>query len=402
MATRTKTAAVSGSAPPREYQASHPWITFHIDLNRCDHEIWMLLGEISSRCDHIAGIPLLPETAKRLYTVYLSKGAAATTAIEGNTLSEAEVMQRVEGQLELPKSREYLGVEIDNIVRACNEINRAVALGETLELTPERIKHFNREVLLNLDLEEGVVPGECRHHNVGVARYRGTPLEDCEHLLERLCTWLNSLKLDDNHSKNMRFALSVLKAIIAHVYIAWIHPFGDGNGRTARLVEVQLLLQSRRVPVPAAFILSNHYNQTRDKYYRELDRSSKSGGDLWPFIKYAAEGFVDGLKEQLSYIREQQLDVTWRNFVHSKFDGKETKTAERQRRLVLDMPQHPVKRGDLVDVSTRVARAYADKTERTLSRDLNELMQLQLIVRTPKGFITNRQQILAWMPAKSK
>ncbi|NOY75701.1 MAG: hypothetical protein GXP32_07900 [Kiritimatiellaeota bacterium] len=31
---------------------------------------------------------------------------------------------------------------------------------------------------------------------------------------------------------------------LAHVYIAWIHPFGDGNGKTARLMEFYLLLRS--------------------------------------------------------------------------------------------------------------------------------------------------------------
>jgi Fic family protein len=35
---------------------------------------------------------------------------------------------------------------------------------------------------------------------------------------------------------------AILKAILAHLCLAWIHPFGDGNGRTARLVEFQILI----------------------------------------------------------------------------------------------------------------------------------------------------------------
>lgn len=74
------------------------------------------------------------------------------------------------GKLKLSKLREYLGVEVDNILKAYNEIFGAVNHGTSLELTPERIKYFNELVLSGLDLEEGVVPGQCREHNVGVAR----------------------------------------------------------------------------------------------------------------------------------------------------------------------------------------------------------------------------------------
>jgi len=82
----------------------------------------------------------------------------------------------------------------------------------------------------------------------------------------------------------------------------WIHPFGDGNGRTARLVEFQILLQAG-IPSPAAHLLSNHYKQTRTEYYRQLATASRSGGNILPFIEYAVGGFVDGLKEQLALIR---------------------------------------------------------------------------------------------------
>ncbi len=60
-------------------------------------------------------------------------------------------------------------------------------------------------------------------------------------------------------------ATGVLKAIVAHLYIAWIHPFGDGNGRTARMVEFKICLSSG-IAVPAGHLLSNHYNETREAY----------------------------------------------------------------------------------------------------------------------------------------
>src|SRR5665647_3688848 len=173
-----------------------------------------------------------------------SKGAAPTTAIEGNSPAEDEVRQRIEGTLSLPPSREYLGIEVDNIVAACNDIQEDVAAGREFELEPERILAFNRQVLADLDLKEGVIPGEYRTHSVLVGGiYRGAPAEDCEYLLGRMCEWLNGPAFFSD-DPDMAFALQLFRAILAHLYIAWIHPFGDGNGRTARLVELQILLHS--------------------------------------------------------------------------------------------------------------------------------------------------------------
>ena len=93
-------------------EKTHPWISFKINMTRAKPTFWMLLGEAASKCEHIAGVPLQPETAKRLHQLYLAKGAAATTAIEGNTLTEEEVLQHIEGKLELPASKEYLGTGI--------------------------------------------------------------------------------------------------------------------------------------------------------------------------------------------------------------------------------------------------------------------------------------------------
>ena len=44
----------------------------------------------------------------------------------------------------------------------------------------------------------------------------------------------------------------LVRAMMAHLYLAWIHTFGDGNGRTARLLEFLILARSGKVPLPAA------------------------------------------------------------------------------------------------------------------------------------------------------
>ncbi|MEZ0389969.1 MAG: Fic family protein, partial [Verrucomicrobium sp.] len=83
----------------RTFEKTHPWISFRVDLSRAPADLWLALGEASSKCEHIAKVPLRPATAELLHRLFLAKGVAATTAIEGNTLSEEEVLKAVEGKL---------------------------------------------------------------------------------------------------------------------------------------------------------------------------------------------------------------------------------------------------------------------------------------------------------------
>jgi Fic family protein len=93
--------------------------------------------------------------------------APATTAIEGNTLTEDEVLQLIRGTLKLPASKEYLAREVDNIIRVANEVWQDQS-GRYKSLSPELIREFNRRILEGLTLEPHVVPGESRTYSVGV------------------------------------------------------------------------------------------------------------------------------------------------------------------------------------------------------------------------------------------
>ena len=386
----------------KTYERTHPWIRFEIDLRAASAEFWMLLGEACSKCEHISSVPLQPRTAAYLHQLYLAKGALATTAIEGNTLSEDEVIKHLEGKLRLPPSKQYLAREIDNIVAACNRLRDELQSGSELKLEPGLIKRFNAEVLDNLKVDDGVVPGAVRSHSVGVARYRGAPAEDCDYLLDRLCSWLSGPGMSPpDVAAEMRMAHAIIRALLAHLYLAWIHPFGDGNGRTARLVEFFILVTSG-FPTPAAHLLSNHYNQTRSEYYRQLDQASQSRGEPLPFINYALRGFVDGLRSQLEVIRDQQWHVAWENYVHDRFRGRNSESEVRKRHLVLDLSEidDPIPLAKLREVSARVAAAYAKKTLKTLSRDVISLMDMGLIEQTADGYRANKEAILAFLPLR--
>lgn len=386
----------------RTYERTHPWITFRCELGKAAPELWLSLGEAASKCEHISRVPLRPTTAEELHQLYLAKGAAATTAIEGNTLSEAEVLKVIEGKLIVPPSKEYLKQEVENIIAACNDIGKRLAEGTLSALSAKLLYDYNRQVLEKLPAKDNIRSGEVRTHSVVVGNiYRGAPAEDCPYLIERLCDWLNGpdFRSPEGTPAGRDLVYAILKSVVAHLYLAWIHPFADGNGRTARLLEFHVLL-SAGVPSPAAHLFSNHYNQTRLEYYRQLDYASKSGGDIVPFINYAVRGFVDGLRQQLETIWTQQWDVVWRSFVQERFRNQDSRTRTRQRYLALDIGDNGgwIQVGEVADLTPRLAKAYAVKTTKTVQRDLNTLAAMGLIVRAGRRVRARREVILAFLP----
>jgi Fic family protein len=385
----------------REYESTHPWIDFKAtDINLVQPRHWMLLGEALSKSEHLAGAPLKPELAQQLYEVTLVKGALATTAIEGNTLTEEQVRGILEGTYKAPPSRQYQEQEVRNVLDALQSLHDRILAGESLKITKDLICQFNLRILQGTDLREGVVPGQTRMDSVVVGRYRAAPAEDVDYLLDRLVEWLNG-PIFEHSDPEVRFALTLARAVYAHLYLAWIHPFGDGNGRTARLLEFVVLAGSGMVPIPAAHLLSNHYNLTRDRYYRELDTASRPGQSTLGFLSYAIEGFIDGIREIIGDVREQQMQVAWVNYVHEEFgEQPHTKASDRQRSLVLAMPMRGVvPRKDLDGLTPHLAKLYASAGPRVLSRDLNQLVKLGLIERAGRGYRTRSEIVLAFLPA---
>lgn len=382
-----------------KYAKTHPWINFSKELNISSSYslLWHLLGQVASKLNHLKQTPVAPHVHEELNKIYLIKGAMATTAIEGNTLTEEQVEAIINKKSTLPPSIEYQGQEIENVVDACNDIIHHL---NEYELTPELIGRFNKQVLNGLELEEGVVPGEIRQYSVTVANYRGAPAEDCPHLMRILCDWLSS---DIFTLPAIQTELNVIRAIIAHLYLVWIHPYGDGNGRTARLLELFLLLKAG-FPIAAAHLLSNHYNNTRQEYYRNLAQltrpsSSREYPPLDAFLTYAAEGLRDGLQNQLDHILSYQIESTWRNMIHESLrTSTPSKTARRRRELLLSMkPNEYISR--IEDLSTALYHQfYRNSTSRILTRDLNHLATLGLVEKTPKGYRPRLEIVQGMLP----
>jgi Fic family protein len=223
-------------------------------------------------------------------------------------------------------------------------------------------------------------------------------------LLSLFCQWLNEVRSGFPEGFERHYAIMV--AIAAHIFFVWIHPFGDGNGRTARLIEFRYLLEAG-FPTPAAHLLSNFYNQTRAEYYRQLDKASRSGGDISDFTYYAVQGLVDQLREQLKVIRNWQMNTTWRNYVYEEFGGNLSDAQARRRRLVLDLSEVEknsgwIRTSQLRRLTPKLADRYAGKTQKALTRDLNAVEKMGLVERDRrKRWVRAKKRIiLAFLPAR--
>src|SRR5664280_2507344 len=76
------------------------------------------LGQIQAIIKSISYTPIMPNYREQLLRISLQKGAQATTAIEGNTLSDEEISKIYKGE-SLPPSKEYQAIEVKNIINAC-------------------------------------------------------------------------------------------------------------------------------------------------------------------------------------------------------------------------------------------------------------------------------------------
>ena len=143
------------------------------------------------------------------------------------------------------------------------------------------------------------------------------------------------------------------------------------------------------IPATTVHLLSIHYNQTHAEYYRQLEVSHELKDGNCSFMKYALQGFIDGLKEQINLVKLQQLSVHWTNYVHDMFRDNNSPADVRQCRLVLDLSkdEKPVPISKIKRISARIAEAYANKTYKTVTRDINALVTMGLVEKKGKEII---------------
>lgn len=369
---------------------------------RLSEKSLIYLGQCEAYVRSINNTPILPHHYQQLMNVALMKGAQATTAIEGNTLSDEEVKKIMEKQ-KLPPSKAYQEIEVKNILEAFNELLNEILNAKTEHfISVDLLQRFHKMVGKDLAEHFNAIPGQLRNNDVVVGSYRCPDHRDVPILLEKMCQWLR--EEFRYKEKEQSFSEVVIQGIVSHIYIEWIHPFGDGNGRTGRLAEFYILLRGGN-PDIASHILSNYYNLTRTAYYRQIEKATQEK-DLSGFIEYALLGFRDGLVLTLEVIQKSQFENTWKSLIFGKFDEiRSTVTEEvfkRQRTLALEMPiGRFIAISEITNVSIPLAKIYSNISDKTVQRDIEKLLELQLVAKLGDKYIANTG-VLHGMIAKSK
>lgn len=158
----------------------------------------------------------------------------------------------------------------------------------------------------------------------------------------------------------------ILVAGIAQFQLVHIHPFLDGNGRTARLLSM-LCLYRKGYDFKRLFTLSEYYDRDRPSYYRAIQSVREHDLDLTDWLEY----FTFGLQWQLAEVQEKgetliRMDVL----------AKKHKLSARQL-VALELAQ---------DGSTFQMQDFEAQCpgvhRRTLQRDLRELVDAGLLEAT--------------------
>jgi Fic family protein len=244
-----------------------------------------LISRIAVARDRILRAPIVPRWEAELRREALTRSAHHSTSIEGNPLSLEEVSDLLAGRevLAHPRDRQ----EVLNYATVLRYIDRHF-LGQVQPLTEQTVKHLHALVV------QDILPaGESGHYRrvpvvVGVPAtgevvFRPPGWEEVPRLMADLVGWLNT--------PQAAALTPVLQAGIAHYELVRIHPFTDGNGRTARALAT-LILAQRGFDMKRFFALDEYYNQDRASYYEALRSVDPQTQDLTEWLEYFVQGIA--------------------------------------------------------------------------------------------------------------
>ncbi len=241
---------------------------------------------------------ILPSQELKLRRQAIIRMTHSSTAIEGNMLLEKQIAALYADQkIDAPERDIY---EAKNYLNALKYINEVV---EKKEPISEKVLLRLHKLVTNKTLPKEQ-SGVYRKTSVCVVKksfgivtevvYRAPEFKDVPQLSSDLIKWINESEEEVN---------PVIVAGIVHQEIAAIHPFVDGNGRTARAMAT-LILYQRGYDFRRLFVLEDYYNDNRSDYYDAINMGKsykERKEDITSWIEY----FVKGFKEEIEAVKSE-------------------------------------------------------------------------------------------------
>lgn len=246
----------------------------------------------------VAMLASLRETAKLVATHY-------STQIEGNRLTQTQVKETLAGARFPGRTRDE--AEVKNYYHALEEVERLA--GSSSPITESDVQRLHGLVVSGRPSPTPYRDGQnvIRDSNGGGIVYMPPEASDVSNLMTEMITWINE-NIDTGD-------LPVpLVAALAHYQFATIHPYYDGNGRTARLLTT-LILHKTGYGLKGIYSVEEYYARNLSGYYAALTVGEshnyymgRKEADVTGFVEY----FCRGMEEAFQAVRNQAHEAARR------------------------------------------------------------------------------------------
>ncbi|MFH2137664.1 MAG: Fic family protein [Candidatus Omnitrophota bacterium] len=208
----------------------------------------------------------------------------------------------------------------------------------------------------------------CVRDNEGQILYEPPSSEAIPGMIKNLCDYAN-----DTFSK--KFTHPVIRAIILHFYLSYIHPFMDGNGRTARALFYWYMLKNKYwifqfLPISRIFL------KAPAKYARAFLHTEMDDSDLTYFICFNLRVVEMAINSFIKYIAKKQEESKQITYMLKKYP----ELNERQKALVKHALDNPN-----AQYTMNTHQNYHSVTYEAARRDLLYLTKKQFLIKTKKG-----------------
>jgi len=274
------------------------------------------LKDLDDRVREMRAIGRLDSRAlERIQEFFKIKGIYHSNAIEGNSLTVGETELVVNQGFTITGKTLADQAEAKNLGHAL-DFMKEIATKSDAPITERDIRQIHALILAGIQDEHA---GSYRNTEV---RIRGSQYEPTEafavpHQMSQLGTYVTHVTTPDSSISDF----PIVCASAAHAWLAQIHPFVDGNGRTARIL-MNLILVRRSYTI----CIISHDDRLR--YYDALEESQ--AGDLTPLIELVYENVEESLEEWEKAAEEQKTHLEWLSSVTARFQQPELNKAENE------------------------------------------------------------------------
>ena len=315
---------------------------------------------------NIGSKSIIPEKDRTQYLISsIMEEAIASSQMEG-----ASTTRKVAKDM-LRKQTKPINKSQQMILNNYNTI-RYLVDNKDLAFSVDVLKDIHRSIA-NKTLDNSEYEGKFRTDNsiyvmdniTGEIAHTPPDVAEIEGLLNGVCDFANESTSDP-------FIHPIIKGIIIHFMLAFIHPFVDGNGRTSRSLVYWYLLKNGYW-MTEYLSISRVIYKSKAQYEKAFLYTESDGFDLSYFINYnlvALKKAYEDLKVYLQKkIKEQQDFYTFRGFSNIN---------ERQAQLIRILKEKPTSFFTAKELTTRF-----NVTPKTARADLQHLVELKLMVESP-------------------